>query len=262
MDQVDTVSDDKYQEAKSMYLETAKTNLESTKETVADGICDVLDRIIATLEADDTIRLEEGKEYLDHYADATIAKEKYEEVVDFIQSLAKKRATDIETKIKKLDKNLNQADYEALIEQINLIAQDSYFDSYKEKWQNSLEKIEKKLAAKEVSDYKKSCKKLKYKNTLRNPDQYRGQRAYWFGKVLQVINDTDMRVGVGCKKFHYIKGYYCKYTIYVEYYGSESLIEDDMVKMWGVMNGNESYTTVLGSTVTIPLFEAKYIKRK
>lgn len=52
----------------------------------------------------------------------------------------------------------------------------------------------------------------------------------------------------------------CSDTVYVTYYGTDSFIEDDMVKMWGVMNGTETYTTILGASVTIPKFTAKYME--
>lgn len=58
----------------------------------------------------------------------------------------------------------------------------------------------------------------------------------------------------------YLDEYYCPDTIYVIYNGDKSFIEDDIVKMWGTMDGTKTYTTVLGSSTTIPKFNAKYIE--
>ena len=99
---------------------------------------------------------------------------------------------------------------------------------------------------------------------LRNPEEYQGKNAYWFGEIVQVVskskNYSVFRINVSCEKYEYIDGYMCSDTMYVTYYGSDSFIEDDMVKMWGAMNGTETYTTVLGASVTIPKFTAKYME--
>lgn len=119
------------------------------------------------------------------------------------------------------------------------------------------------LKALSESDYKKSCVTYKYKDVLRNPNNYSGKRAYWFGKVLQVLSKTSYtatyRIGVSCTKYRYIGGYSCPDAIYVTYYGDKNFIEDDMVKMYGTMEGAQTYTTVMGASVTIPKFSAPYI---
>lgn len=113
------------------------------------------------------------------------------------------------------------------------------------------------------AEFKKSCATYNYKDVLRSPDDYYGERAYWFGEILQVVSNTSYsstyRVGVSCKKYQYISGYSCPDAIYVTYYGNKNFIEDDMVKMYGTMNGTQSYITVLGATMTIPSFIASYI---
>ena len=120
------------------------------------------------------------------------------------------------------------------------------------------------LKANIVTDYKNSCANYNYKDVLRNPDEYQGKNAYWFGEIVQVVskskNYSVFRIDVTCEKYEYIEGYMCSDTVYVTYYGTDSFIEDDMVKMWGVMNGTETYTTILGASVTIPKFTAKYME--
>lgn len=113
------------------------------------------------------------------------------------------------------------------------------------------------------SDYKKSCTTYNYKDVLRTPSDYTGKRAYWFGEVLQVVNNSSYsatyRVGVSCTKYKYIGGYSCPNTIYVTYYGDKNFIEDDMIKMYGTMEGTQTYTTIMGASVTVPKFSASYI---
>lgn len=120
------------------------------------------------------------------------------------------------------------------------------------------------LKANVVNDYKKSCNTYNYKDVLRIPEEYQGKNAYWFGEIIQVVskskNYSVFRIDVSCEKYKYIDGYTCSDTVYVTYYGADSFIENDMVKMWGEMNGTETYTTILGASVTIPKFTAKYME--
>ena len=131
----------------------------------------------------------------------------------------------------------------------------TYYDSSMKK--KSLSELEKIFEKK----YKDSCDKFKYKDVLRTPSDYEGKNAYWFGKVVQVVGSYEYRISVNCEKNRYaVGGYICDDPIYVSYYGDLNLLEDDVVKMYGVMEGTETYTTVLGASVTIPKFYAKYVE--
>lgn len=120
------------------------------------------------------------------------------------------------------------------------------------------------LYEKHIEEFKKICGKYNYKDVLRSPDTYMGKPAYWFGEIVQVVDKSDtsstFRINVSCEKYQYIGGYSCNDTIYVSYAGPQSFIEDDMVKMWGYMFGTQSYTTVLGASVTVPYFHAMYME--
>ena len=116
---------------------------------------------------------------------------------------------------------------------------------------------------KEAKEYKKSCKKYKYKKVLRNYEKYYFKRAKWFGKVVQVIDSKSFRLSVGCSKNRFASGgYVCSNDIYVNYYGNTRVIEDDMITVYGEMYGVQTYTTVLGASRTIPEFKAEYITIK
>ena len=156
--------------------------------------------------------------------------------------------------------------YYILIENVGSITPDlvndntKYFDSNHKNVNTNINTLKDNL----VKDYKKACAKYNYKDVLRNPENYTGKQAYWFGEIIQVVDksafSSTFRIDVNCKKNTYISGYYCSDTIYVTYYGDKSFIEDDMVKMWGTMDGTKTYTTVLGASVTIPKFIAQYME--
>ena len=159
----------------------------------------------------------------------------------------------INSKISSVEKSLNQKSYDEVKEQIDDLS-DTYYDSYIIEWNKRLEKIDAKV-------YKNSCKSQNYKEALRYPDKYKGTKTYWFGEIVQKVSSTQFRVNVNCKRYQYISGWNCSDTIYVVYDGDESFIEDDMVKIWGELAGNYSYTAVLGNEITIPLVRAKYMQR-
>lgn len=104
-----------------------------------------------------------------------------------------------------------------------------------------------------------SYPKANYSELLRNPDKYQGQQFSIYGKVLQVmdfdffgIKCTDVRIGTSGYGY-YDEVYYV--TIYPEALDT-NLIEDDMVTIYGVSDGNYSYKAVMGNSITIPSMEA------
>lgn len=115
--------------------------------------------------------------------------------------------------------------------------------------------------AKEVSDYKNSCGTYSYKEIARNPDTYSGKNAKFTGKVIQVMNDYSgvvLRVSVTEDEYGIWND-----VVYVTYAYPESsspkILENDIITMYGTLSGNETYTSTLGASITIPAFDAKYI---
>lgn len=162
--------------------------------------------------------------------------------------------------------NKGQTFYYVSIENLEALSTDSvnentkYYDANHNVVNTNIDTLKTNV----VNDYKNSCATYNYKDVLRNPSDYSGKNAYWFGKIVQVVDKSQksstFRIDVTCEKNEYIEGYFCNDTVYVTYYGAQSFIEDDMVKMWGTMNGTQSYTTVLGASITIPKFNAKYME--
>ena len=116
--------------------------------------------------------------------------------------------------------------------------------------------------SKEVSDYKNSCTTYSYKEIARNPDSYSGKDAKFAGKVIQVVSDgsqTVLRVSVTKDEY----GIWNNDVVYVTYTYPESnspkILENDIVTMYGTLEGSQTYTSTLGASITIPALEAKYI---
>ena len=111
-----------------------------------------------------------------------------------------------------------------------------------------------------IADYKQRCKTYEYKNIARDPHLYQGKMARFTGKVIQVMesgNSVVLRVNVTKSTYGY------KDTVFVTYTKKSSqesrILEDDIVTLYGTLEGLKSYETIFGATVTIPAMEAKYI---
>lgn len=122
------------------------------------------------------------------------------------------------------------------------------------------EKIKKE---KEEQDFKASCKTYTFEQMARNPDNFKGTNVKLTGEVVQALyvsNSVNLRVNITRK------GSYSTYytdTIYVTYYtkhGEDKILEDDIITIWGTSEGDCSYTSVMGATVTLPKITAKYLQ--
>lgn len=111
------------------------------------------------------------------------------------------------------------------------------------------------------TQYISSCKSYDYKSIARDPGKYKGKYAKLTGQVSQVLESGStvvLRVNV-------TKGEYDIWTdtVYVEYLrlnADESrILEDDIVTIYGQLDGIETYTAVLGNEISIPRINAKYI---
>lgn len=126
------------------------------------------------------------------------------------------------------------------------------------------EKEEKENKAKEEKEFKASCKSYTYKEIARNPDKYIGKPIKITGKVIQVLegwfNSVELRVDMTKDEYgYYDDTVYCTYT-YTD--GEDKILEDDIVTIYGICQGTTSYESVLGSTITLPKIEVKYLTIK
>lgn len=111
------------------------------------------------------------------------------------------------------------------------------------------------------SEYKASCEKVAYKDIARQPDLYDGKEVVFTGEVVQVQEGI---LGKNIYRINVTKGDYDIWedTVYVTFTlpeGAARVLEDDIVTFYGTCTGTYTYTTVLGSSMTIPSVTAKYI---
>lgn len=90
---------------------------------------------------------------------------------------------------------------------------------------------------------------LDYKAVSRDPDSYKGTMIKFTGKILQVIECDDYINFRITSRGNYDDVVYCTYKRPENY---KRFLEDDKVEVWATSTGIYSYTTVMGSEVTIP----------
>lgn len=89
-----------------------------------------------------------------------------------------------------------------------------------------------------------------YEELARYPDSYKGSLYVFYGKVLQVsegIFNTTIRLEINDDINQVI---YCE--VPKDLTESRRILEDDYVTMYGVYDGTTTYTTVLGTNMTVP----------
>lgn len=188
--------------------------------------------------------------------------------------LAERDATveDINTKLDEVESSADIALYEELEQKIESLKYDSLYSDYFKDWKKRMDEIKVKVDAERhkvaIQTFKDSCKEYSYKEFSRNSEDLKGTPVYFEGEVIQVVDQdssgAQLRVNVTKEGNYYT--YYTD-TIYVEYDNSDEIttskiLEDDIIEIWGLAAGDVSYTSVLGSKVTIPAVYAKYIKVK
>lgn len=112
------------------------------------------------------------------------------------------------------------------------------------------------------SEYISQCRTISYDTLARNPDSYKGEYFTFTGEVIQVLqqgNKVNLRVNVTPETL-FDTTYYSD-TIYVVATlpdDGSRILEQDIITLYGVCDGLYTYTTVLGSSMSIPKINVAY----
>lgn len=102
-------------------------------------------------------------------------------------------------------------------------------------------------AAEEAKGYETG---ITFDNLARTPDEYKGKKVKFSGKVVQVIegtSETQLRLAVNG---NYDKIIFCR--VPKAKTSSTRILEDDYIHIMGVSNGLISYESTMGGNITIP----------
>ncbi len=110
-------------------------------------------------------------------------------------------------------------------------------------------------------EYKAECNWYSYEPIARNPESFYGDFVAFTGKVVQVQesgNNIVIRLNVTRGDYDIWKD-----TVYIEYTkepNESRILEEDILTVYGQLNGIKTYTSVMGNSVSIPLLKAKYVE--
>lgn len=112
------------------------------------------------------------------------------------------------------------------------------------------------------SDYISQCRTISYEKLARNPESYRGDYFKFTGEVIQVVQQgkkVQLRVNVTPETL-YDTTYYSDTIFVVASLPDDGnrILENDIITLYGVCDGLYTYTTVLGSSMSIPKISAAY----
>ena len=103
------------------------------------------------------------------------------------------------------------------------------------------------------SEYVAECEDLSYSDICRNPDNYKGRKAFFSGTVIQVQEGA-----LGSVALRVQTDYGIWYVTYTRKEGESRILENDHITCYGECKGVETYLAVLGNTVTIPSMRMEY----
>ncbi len=120
--------------------------------------------------------------------------------------------------------------------------------------------------AKVESEFKDSCETIDFETLSRNPDKYKGNNYKFTGEVIQVQESSwgdtvDLRINITKEEFEYIDDVMWTDTIYATVEipeGEDKILEDDILTFWGTCEGDYTYDSVLGNSITLPKISIKY----
>lgn len=198
-------------------------------------------------------------------------------------------AKDLESAAKKLEqlkeeKKNNEAiaEVEAAIEAIGEVTleKESLIETAKEKYDELPEKLQEKVKnkdvlnaarnkyydlkeAKEREDIKQNllnnCVTVSFEQLARNPKDYDGKYIRLRGEIVQVIDNYTYRVNITQGNYYWSDTIYLKIPFDCLKLYDGTLLEDDIITIYGKGSGTKTYTTVLGASKTIPSAEAEMV---
>ena len=122
-----------------------------------------------------------------------------------------------------------------------------------EKRKKEAEQAKKEAEEKEKKGYDTG---ITYDQLARTPDDYKGEKVKFKGKVVQVLegdSTIDLRLAVNSDYDKMVYLYYPKKLV------SSRVLEDDKITIYGVSEGLYTYKSTMGGHITIPIIRVDKI---
>lgn len=125
----------------------------------------------------------------------------------------------------------------------------------------ALDSLETRQWQENRENYIASCGTYSFTQIARYPNEYKGKQAAFTGEVIQsqrVRGEYQLRVNITKSD----SGIYSD-TIYITYTprsdDEPKILEDDIITAYGMLNGEKTYQSIGGGSVTIPFLKGEYI---
>lgn len=112
--------------------------------------------------------------------------------------------------------------------------------------QQNIDNAEAAKAAEEAKGYETG---ISYDQLARTPDEFKGKKVKFYGKVVQVIegdSKTQIRLAINDNYDTILLAQFTKSIV------SRRILEDDYITVYGVSSGTISYKSTMGGAITIP----------
>lgn len=111
----------------------------------------------------------------------------------------------------------------------------------------------------EIANFKKACKTIPYKVLERDADSLIGKKVFYKGQVFTIQASKNYSV---VQLYVTYKGYdIWDDQAYMEYPGKMNVFKEDIIKIWGVVDGLYTYESVAGYNITVPKIIVKYYSK-
>ncbi|MEE1246335.1 MAG: hypothetical protein UHL70_03670 [Acutalibacteraceae bacterium] len=114
------------------------------------------------------------------------------------------------------------------------------------------------------SEFKAQCSTIDFDTIARNPDKYKGKKYKFTGEVIQVSETSllgttfcGLRIDVTQGEYGWEDTIYATVTIKE---GEDRILEDDIITIWGTCEGNYTYTSVMGASISLPKIDVEYFE--
>lgn len=173
-----------------------------------------------------------------------------------VQSVMSKN-TSYETQLSNSQNKISELEEEVDTLQEKVDEAQPWFEMKEEERKAEQERLEKEKAEKEAVEKAEKEKKEKqgyntgitYSQLARTPDKYEDEKVKFSGTVLQVsegLFSDKIRLGVNGSYDNVL------YLSVPSGITDERILEDDYITIYGTSKGIETYTTVMGASVSIP----------
>lgn len=114
------------------------------------------------------------------------------------------------------------------------------------------------------SEFKAQCSTIDFDTLARNPDKYKGKKYKFTGEVIQVSESSllgmtfcDLRINVTEGEYGWEDTIYATVTLKE---GEDRILEDDIITIWGTCEGNYTYTSIMGASISLPKIDVEYFE--